>query len=202
MGCAHRADASGHSAPALRYLSVGVKVRSIVMAGSDDTFLPDIWQFFLHHPCERDWTLSSYKVCGRPCSSAEDFWLIMNSVTRVIERTMIFVMRDGVMPVWDDPACIDGTLVSILVAYEKAAEAFGQTAMRALGETLVKPGSGSIEVVGVSLSPKRLHCVLKIWLSVPVESECFHDNFDFPSVVANCELKFQPCRQQISESKA
>ena len=160
-----------------------------------DTFLPDVWQWFGHNPTDKDWTMKSYRLLGHPCSSVSDFWTIINSARPVIERTMIFVMREGCLPTWDDPACVDGSLVSVLVSYDKAAAIFTDTCVRALGETLV--GDTESDIVGISMSPKRMHCVIKVWTRHQVDLQTVRQ-WALPPSVDKDDVRIEASRKHIS----
>lgn len=160
-----------------------------------ETFLPDVWQFFGHHPTDKDWTLRSYRLLGKPCSSTSDFWTIINSAMPFIERSMVFCMRDPVMPTWDDPACINGSLVSVLVSYDRAASTFIDLCMHALGETLLG-SDGDTNVVGVSMSPKRMHCVIKVWTGEVVDAATVQ-KWSLPRSIDHAELRIEASRKHI-----
>jgi hypothetical protein len=164
---------------------------------SDEIFLPDVWQWFAHDPLDKDWTLKSYRMLGPPCSSVRDFWTVVNSARPVIERTMIFVMLDGVFPMWDDPECVNGSLVSVLVTYDRAAATFVDTCMAALGENLAADTESPI--VGVSLSPKRMHCVLKVWTGEKVDMETV-ERWSWPKSVDRSDIRIEASRRHISNS--
>jgi hypothetical protein len=163
----------------------------------NDIFLPDVWQWFGHNPIDKDWTLRSYRLLGHPCSSVSDFWKIVNSARPVIERTMIFCMREGCQPIWDDPACVDGSLVSVLVGYDRAATTFVDVCTRALGETLVADTNS--DVVGVSMSPKRMHCVIKIWTREQVDAQTV-ERWSLPQTIKRDDLRIEASRKHISGS--
>lgn len=170
-----------------------------------EVFLPDVWQWFGHNPTDKDWTLRSYRLLGPPCSSVDDFWTVVNSVRPLMERSMLFAMRDGVMPMWDDPACVDGSLVSVLLPYDRAGPVFVDMCMRAMGETLVTDAralsdGGDATVVGVSTSPKRLHCVVKVWTSREV-TEADLQGWAFPREVNRKDVRIEKSRKHISEAR-
>ena len=167
-------------------------------ASTDDVFLPDVWQWFAHNPVDKDWTLKSYRMLGPPCSSVSDFWTVVNSARPIIERTMIFVMKDPSMPMWDDPACVNGSLVSILVSYDKAAATFIDTCVRALGETLNGEDTET-HIVGVSMSPKRMHCVVKVWTSEQVSAEIVQ-KWSLPESIDKSDVRIEASRKHISST--
>ena len=168
---------------------------------ADEVWLNDAWQVYAHEPSGSDWTLPSYKLVGNPLSTVSDFWTMFNSVEPCLERSMLFIMRDGVTPSWDDPACIDGALVSAAVVSTQAKASFKQLVQSLLGETLLAGGEGYTwsDVLGVSMGPKKAHCVIKIWMGKTASAP---PQFHLPSAITPTDLRVTPSRDYIQTASA
>lgn len=130
---------------------------------SVDVLLPDTWTYHFHDPTDRDWTLKSY-VRLASVSSVSDMWQVQAAVQKRISEGMFFVMREDVFPCWDDPANVNGGCISIKIPKHELPALWEALLMRVLGEDVFS-GIGDFPVVnGLSTSPKRNHCIVKIWV--------------------------------------
>lgn len=130
-----------------------------------EIYLNDIWTFYFHDPYDSDWTTQSY-VCLGNISTPKEFWAINNSVRDRIKSGIFFVMREFVFPAWDDPSNIHGGCLSIKVLKENIGEYWAELCAKVLGETLlIDSNKNQWNVVnGISTSPKKYFCIVKIWL--------------------------------------
>lgn len=140
-----------------------------------DVWLDDVWTLYFHDPDDARWTLQSYERLA-DLSTLADYWDVHVPLLPLVPSGMFFLMRESIFPCWDDPANIDGGCVSIKVPADEVREAWDHLARRLLGETLARPvvgaggsaaddGAAALLVNGLSVSPKRNFCVIKIWLS-------------------------------------
>lgn len=139
-------------------------------ASDDPKFLQDVWTLYFHDPENTDWTLGSYlRVCD--ISTIEDYWVMAASIAAFLSRGMFFVMREHVFPCWDDKSNITGGCLSLKVPKQDLPRCWEHIMKHVLGESLLaRPSEGSDEeemwsvVNGVSVSPKRYFCIIKLWL--------------------------------------
>lgn len=198
-----RADATDASHPA---------------APPEEGFLEDTWGAYAHGPLDRDWRHCSYRILGAPISDIAGFWLLWNSISDLVTRSMVFVMRDGVHPSWDDPANLDGSIASAIVPMADSPAAFLELVQMALGETLVvdrgtddagdsNQTSGRTErseppesrgthmdLNGVSIGPKRGFCVIKVWMRT-LETDT--SRIRFPPSIDAARVRVRPCRDHM-----
>lgn len=132
----------------------------------DDIMLQDTWTYRFHDPDDTDWTLSSY-VRLADVSSVADLWDVHTSVQKRLVDGMFFVMREHVFPCWDDPENINGGCISLKVLKTELHTFWEELLIGVLGEVMLNhPGEGDAWSVinGISTSPKRFYCIVKIWL--------------------------------------
>ena len=165
--------------------------------GLPDTFLNDTWRVYAHHPSNADWTHKSYTPVGI-VASVGDFWTVWNSCVACVDRTMLFFMREHVFPSWDDPACIEGAIASVIVDAGQATAVFRDIVQRALGETLVAGAAAWTDINGVSIGPKNGFCVVKVWLA---KRDATANHLKLPPVVDASKVRFQPCRAHIAGAR-
>lgn len=130
----------------------------------DDGLLNDSWTFYFHDPLNNTWTLDSYKRLG-DVSSIGDFLAMHSTINDFIPHGMFFLMREHVFPCWDDKHNIDGGCISLKVNGDHVYAVWEELVKRVIGETLSKSAAAWSHVNGVSISPKRGFCIVKLWMS-------------------------------------
>jgi len=123
------------------------------------------WNLYYHLPHDKNWDLSSYKSIMKNIETAERLISINENLNEnIIKHCMLFVMRDGITPMWEDPKNRNGGAFSFKVA-NKLVPAVWKTLFYALcGETLSTDRTLSPMFNGITISPKKNFCIVKIWL--------------------------------------
>ena len=123
------------------------------------------WNLYYHLPHDKNWELSSYKPIMESINSVESLIAINEGLPEnIVKHCMLFVMRDGITPMWEDPKNRNGGCFSFKVA-NKLVPAVWKTLFYALcGETLTVNREHSRLLNGITISPKKNFCIVKIWL--------------------------------------
>ena len=67
--------------------------------------LHDTWVLYHHLPSEKDWSLSGYTVLYDGIDTVEKVISVNQSLTdNIVKYSMLFFMRKGITPLWEDPA--------------------------------------------------------------------------------------------------
>ncbi|KAG2498117.1 hypothetical protein HYH03_003875 [Edaphochlamys debaryana] len=169
---------------------------------------------------DMDWTLASY-VRLTDVSTVEDFWMAHGLVKEHLAENMFFIMREGIYPCWDDPKNMYGRCVSLKVAKGDAHRAWEAICSRVLGETVITrvgvkevkgvkgvkdvkdvkdvkeapeaPEAAWESVNGISISPKKYFCIIKIWLK---DARFNHpDDFAVPACTVLSPVPQMPHRE-------
>lgn len=132
----------------------------------EDIFLNDLWSIYFHDPFDNDWTLPSYKRLGN-IASVKEYWMHQVSWKEHIHQGIFFLFREHIFPCWDDPNNINGGCLSIKVLKENMPMFWEDMCVKLLGETLLKKENEKDwqKICGISTSPKKHFCIIKIWLS-------------------------------------
>lgn len=135
------------------------------MQDTDIDFINDSWNVYFHDPFDINWTNQSYVLISS-IGNLVEFWQNMFSMKENLHKGMFFIMRDGVFPCWDDPGNINGGCLSIKILKEDVYPFWEDLCIKMLGETLLKNESRDKWNVinGISTSPKKHFCIVKIWL--------------------------------------
>ncbi len=140
--------------------------------------LLDNWTLWAHLPHDINWDLNSYiQICD--IETVEDATkLIENLPEVIIKNCMLFLMRKGIHPTWEDPKNISGGCFSFKINNKFVYNCWKNLSYVLLGETLVDTEiSNSIN--GITISPKKNFCIIKIWLA-----NCENNN---PNIICDIE---------------
>lgn len=131
----------------------------------EELFINDIWYVYFHDPLDVDWTITSY-IRLSSIGSIEQFWENMNCMKNQVHKGIFFIMREYVFPCWDDINNINGGCLSIKILKDQLAEFWEDLCIKLLGETLLKENKRHLWNIinGISSSPKKHFCIIKIWL--------------------------------------
>lgn len=128
-------------------------------------YLNDTWSYYFHDPINDDWTNSSYmKLMDLSC--VDDFWNFHEKIHDNIGKGMFFLMREHIYPCWDDPGNINGGCISIKILKNEMLEFWEKLCASLLTESLLREEHRDKywnSVNGISTSPKRNFCIVKIW---------------------------------------
>lgn len=119
------------------------------------------WTLYFHEPEDKTWTPESYKKLGA-ASSWEGLGAVMRELgSQRATNGMLFAMRGETSPLWENKANIRGGSYCLKVNRRVAAEVFQRyLAAAAAGVTTTNPENA---IVGVTMSPKKGFCIIKLW---------------------------------------
>jgi hypothetical protein len=129
--------------------------------------LNDKWNMYYHLPHDKCWELSSYSVIMRDIDTAEQVISLNNTIhDNIIKNCMLFVMRDGITPMWEDPKNRNGGCFSYKIINKHAPEVWKTLFYLLCGESLCISSEYSKHINGITISPKKHFCIIKIWMDV------------------------------------
>jgi hypothetical protein len=126
--------------------------------------LHDTWTLWAHLPHDTDWSVSSYKEIFTLNTMEEALMLFEGLPEVMIKNCMLFLMRKGIQPIWEDKKNRKGGCFSYKVNNRSVAYSWKNLSYALLGETLTS-NELSKYVNGITISPKKNFCIIKIWLS-------------------------------------
>ncbi len=131
---------------------------------SGDGILLDTWTLWSHLPHDTNWTLDSYKQIADIKSIKDAVTLYENLPETIIKNSMLFLMRKGIYPTWEDPSNKNGGCFSFKINNKFVINSWKHLSYVLLGETLTNPELSN-NINGITVSPKKNFCIIKIWLS-------------------------------------
>ena len=134
--------------------------------------LHDKWILWAHLPHDIDWNFTSYKKIITIKTLEDCIILFENFPEVMIKNCMLFLMRNNIEPIWEDPKNRNGGCFSYKINNKNVITCWKNLSYVLLGETLTSPELSKY-INGITISPKKNFCIIKIWLST-----CEYQNAD------------------------
>ena len=139
--------------------------------------LSDRWTLWAHLPHNTDWSINSYIKIYTFTSVEETIAISETMPSVLVENCMLFLMRDGVKPTWEDPKNRNGGCFSYKISNKSVCKVWKELSYVVVGGTVSKQMNYVNNVTGITISPKKNFCILKIWMS-----DCSNQNPDVVTV--------------------
>lgn len=127
--------------------------------------LSDKWTLWAHLPHDTDWSVKSYKKIYEFDTVEQALAITEMLPAKLIMNCMLFLMRSGIMPIWEDVRNRNGGCFSYKVANKDVHQAWKQMSYVLVGETI----STIVDILpiinGITISPKKNFSILKVWMS-------------------------------------
>jgi hypothetical protein len=140
---------------------------------SIETFhqLANRWTLWAHLPHNTDWSITSY-IPIATFTTVEDTLAVTETLPSIlVENCMLFIMKEGIKPTWEDPKNRNGGCFSYKVSNKNVYKVWKDLTYVVAGETISKNAGFVSCVTGITISPKKNFCIIKIWMS-----DCSHQN--------------------------
>ena len=149
------------------------------------TKLNSKWVLWFHSPDEKSWEIDSYKNIAE-FDTIEDFWQLQNKITPThIQYGMFFIVRENIMPIWEDKNNIEGGCWSFKLPKKDIYKAWTELAVALIGESIYKNKQNIMNINGISISPKKSFSILKIWNKNKNENNLILLNENIPNLDIN-----------------
>jgi len=136
------------------------------------------WALWAHLPHDTNWTLASYNKIITLETVEDTLVLFENFPEVMIKNCMLFLMRDNIKPIWEDVHNKNGGCFSYKINNRNVASCWKNLSYVLLGETLTSIQLSKY-INGITISPKKNFCIIKIWLA-----NCEHNN---PEIISQIE---------------
>jgi len=122
------------------------------------------WTMWAHLPHDTDWSVSSYKKIYT-METVEGAIAITETLPEVlVKNCMLFLMKKGISPVWEDPQNRNGGCFSYKISNKSVCEVWRDLSYVLVGGSISQQGSFVSCVNGITISPKKNFCIIKIWM--------------------------------------
>ena len=136
--------------------------------------LNDNWSLWLHLPYDTDWSINSYKKVATVTTLEDAIILTENLNDDIIEKCMLFFMKNGIKPIWEDEKNKSGGCISYKVTTDKVIKVWKSLVYALAANYLAVDVSNEI-FCGISISPKKNFSIIKLWLNT---IESFNKDYD------------------------
>ena len=123
------------------------------------------WTLWGHLPHDTDWSLKSY-------IKLYDFNTVEQTVSvtemlppKLVMNCMLFLMREGITPIWEDVRNRNGGCFSYKVSNKDVQDCWRQLTYVLVGNSISSNKALLPVVNGITISPKKNFCIVKIWLA-------------------------------------
>lgn len=138
---------------------------------SEETYptlpLKEKWVLWLHYPNDQHWGEEGKDHYERVMELTDLTNVIaMNREIKdtLIQQCMIFIMKDGIQPIWEDPANRNGGRFSFKIPNAIVPDVWRKMVLHMVGGTLVSDTEFQQHINGLTISPKRAFCIIKLWM--------------------------------------
>jgi hypothetical protein len=139
--------------------------------------LSDKWTLWAHLPHNTDWSMQSY-IPIYTFETLEDTIAVIETLPSIlVENCMLFMMRCGIKPAWEDPKNRNGGCFSYKVSNKNVYKVWKELSYVVVGGTISSHQGFVNCVTGITISPKKNFCIIKIWMT-----DCKNQN---PAIVTN-----------------
>jgi len=135
------------------------------------------WTLWAHLPHDTDWTPKSYKNIFTMTSAEEAISITETLPEILVKNCMLFIMREGIKPIWEDVKNRNGGCFSYKVINKNVYDVWREFTYALVGNTISTNDSFVASVNGITISPKKNFCIIKIWMS-----NC---SFQNPDIITN-----------------
>jgi hypothetical protein len=163
--------------------STSISTTSISTTSISTTSVPtdyklyDKWTLWAHLPHDTNWTFESY-IRILTFDTAEAMIMLLETIPEeMTTNCMLFIMREGIKPMWEDPKNKKGGCFSYKINNKNVSSVWKNLSYSLVGESLTEDVNVRPCINGITISPKKNFCIVKIWLA-----NC---NYQNPAVIAD-----------------
>ena len=123
------------------------------------------WTLWAHLPHDTDWSINSYKKI-LTIGTVEEGIAVTETLPEVlVKNCMLFLMKEGITPIWEDPRNRNGGCFSYKISNKSVYDVWKELSYVVMGESISSQSSFVSCVNGITISPKKNFCIIKIWMS-------------------------------------
>lgn len=123
------------------------------------------WVLWAHLPQDGNWKLASYKKIATLQSVQSIIAVIESLPDDMVKNCMLFIMKKGIAPMWEDPVNRTGGCFSYKVSNKFVIDVWRDMCFALVGNSISGDDKFINNVTGLTISPKKNFCIIKIWLS-------------------------------------
>ena len=127
--------------------------------------LSDTWILWAHLPHDTDWSIKSYTKIFEFNTLEQAVTITEMLPPKLIINCMLFLMRKGINPIWEDERNRNGGCFSYKIINKDVPGAWKQMSYLLVGETMSDNVNMLSHINGITISPKKNFCIMKVWVA-------------------------------------
>ena len=128
------------------------------------------WILWCHSLTNNNWDLDSYNKIYK-LENIYDYKGLIDSIKLDdYYNSMFFLMRENILPIWEDKNNIDGCSLTLKVPNNKVKEEWDKLSLYCITEDLNINIKDYKQINGISISPKKEFNILKIWFKTKINN--------------------------------
>ncbi len=153
------------------------------MESSNLHYLSDKWVLWAHLPHDTNWSIDSYIKISTISSIEEMIEITQYLKESLVKNCMLFIMKENINPTWEDKNNIHGGCFSIKINNKTVYSTWKNITYLLMGNTLSNNKDFIKDINGITISPKKTFCIIKIWTRTCnyTESKFFSSSLNIPS---------------------
>ena len=140
------------------------------------------WTCWIHLQNDENWDISSYKKISQFNTLENAIILIENISFKILTQSMVFLMRENIFPIWENPDNIKGGSFSYKISNCLIENVWKKLCYHLIGNTLYNDEEILKNINGISISPKKNFCIVKFWLK---DLEAIKQNQEITNFINN-----------------
>lgn len=126
------------------------------------------WTLWFHSVRDNNWTKDSYKKIYT-ISNLGDYEILKDIIKKLhLQNCMLFLMKDDILPIWEDPENINGSSVSFKISGEDVVNDWNNIILNVITNDIYIKKINNIN--GLSISPKKEFNIVKLWTKNKIKS--------------------------------
>ncbi len=151
-----------------------------------------------NHDQSNNWDITSYKKLFSFNTLDSAITFNENIHPNIIKKSMIFLMKDDIQPIWEDKLNINGGCFSYKINEEIVVNIWKKLVYYLIGMTISNNENILNNINGISISPKKNFAIIKIWIADinNFDEKMYNDfinNVDIFNIDKLCNIEPQIC---------
>ena len=128
--------------------------------------LSNKWVIWYHSVNDNSWSVNSYTPMVSFDTAEKAITLLYKCLyEQHIVRAMLFVMKNDIKPLWEDRDNIKGGCFSFKIQNKHVFEIWRMLILKVITGDLFEDETVMNCVNGITVSPKKYFCIVKIWMN-------------------------------------
>ena len=128
------------------------------------------WVLWCHSLTNNNWNTDSYNKIFNINNLYDYYSFIKNIDKNNYNDSMFFLMRENILPIWEDENNLNGCCLTIKIPNKNVKEEWDKLVLKCISETIHIDKEKYNNITGLSIIPKKEFNILKIWFKNNIEN--------------------------------